>query len=37
MAETLEWAGEMGREWARRVEALDRQLAPAGVAGLAAQ
>jgi len=26
----------MGREWARRVEALDRQLAPAGALGLAA-
>ncbi len=36
MAEALEWAGQMGREWARRVEALDRQLAPAGAVGLAA-
>ncbi len=36
MAEAQEWAGQMGREWARRVEALDRQLAPAGAVGLAA-
>ena len=36
MAEAVEWAGQMGREWARRVEALDRQLAPAGAVGLAA-
>ena len=36
MAESREWAGQMGREWARRVEALDRQLAPAGAIGLAA-
>ncbi len=36
MAEALEWAGQMGREWARRVEALDRQLAPAGAVGLGA-
>ncbi|MCH8168660.1 MAG: methyltransferase domain-containing protein [Proteobacteria bacterium] len=36
MAEAFEWAGQMGREWARRVEALDRQLAPAGALGLAA-
>jgi len=36
MVEAFEWAGQMGREWARRVEALDRQLAPAGAAGLAA-
>ncbi|MFQ5566571.1 MAG: class I SAM-dependent methyltransferase [Paracoccaceae bacterium] len=36
MAEALEWAGQMGREWARRAEALDRQLAPAGALGLAA-
>ncbi len=36
MAEAQEWAGQMGREWARRVEALDRQLAAAGALGLAA-
>ncbi|MHA1528140.1 MAG: class I SAM-dependent methyltransferase [Alphaproteobacteria bacterium] len=36
MAEAQEWAGQMGAEWARRVEALDRQLAPAGALGLAA-
>ncbi len=36
MAEAFEWGGQMGREWARRVEALDRQLAPAGALGLAA-
>jgi SAM-dependent methyltransferase len=30
------WAGEMGKEWARRADALDRQLAPAGAAALAA-
>ncbi len=36
MAEEEFWAGEMGRTWAGRAEALDRQLAPAGEAGLAA-
>ncbi len=36
MAEAFEWAGQMGREWSLRVEALDRQLAPAGALGLAA-
>ena len=36
MSEAEFWAGDMGREWARQVEALDRQLAPAGAAGLAA-
>jgi SAM-dependent methyltransferase len=36
MVEAQEWAGQMGQEWARRVEALDRQLAPAGAVGLAA-
>lgn len=36
MAETFEWAGEMGRKWVRHQEALDRQLAPAGELGLAA-
>ena len=36
MAEAFEWAGQMGQEWARRVDALDRQLAPAGAVGLAA-
>lgn len=36
MAEAFEWGGQMGLEWARRVEALDRQLAPAGALGLAA-
>lgn len=34
MAEVFEWAGAMGRDWARNQEALDRQLAPAGEAGL---
>jgi SAM-dependent methyltransferase len=36
MSEAEFWAGDMGREWARRADALDRQLAPAGAAGLAA-
>ncbi|HUF86451.1 MAG TPA: class I SAM-dependent methyltransferase [Thermohalobaculum sp.] len=36
MAEVFEWAGAMGREWARNQAALDRQLAPAGDAGLRA-
>ena len=36
MAETFEWAGEMGRKWVRHQEALDRQLASAGAAGLRA-
>jgi SAM-dependent methyltransferase len=36
MAEAYEWAGRMGQEWARRVEEMDRQLAPAGVVGLEA-
>jgi SAM-dependent methyltransferase len=36
MAEAELWASEMGKEWARRADALDRQLAPAGTAGLAA-
>jgi len=36
MAEAFEWAGQMGREWSLRAEALDRQLAPAGAVGLAA-
>lgn len=36
MAEMAQWAGDMGREWARRADALDRQLAPAGAAGLEA-
>ena len=36
MAEADFWAGEMGKEWARRADALDRQLAPAGAAGLKA-
>ena len=36
MTEAMIWAGEMGKEWARRVDALDRQLAPAGAAGLLA-
>jgi SAM-dependent methyltransferase len=36
MAEAFEWAGQMGREWSLRVEALDRQLAAAGALGLAA-
>ena len=36
MAEADSWAGEMGKEWARRVDALDRQLAPVGAAALAA-
>ncbi|MDH3667569.1 MAG: class I SAM-dependent methyltransferase [Paracoccaceae bacterium] len=34
MAEAELWAGDMGREWSRRAEALDRQLAPAGEAGM---
>ncbi len=37
MTEAFEWAGQMGQEWARRVEALDRQLAPAGEVGRAAR
>jgi SAM-dependent methyltransferase len=36
MVEADSWAGKMGQEWARRVDALDRQLAPAGAAALAA-
>jgi len=36
MAEAEEWAGAMGREWARHAEALDRQLAPVSALGLAA-
>ncbi|HUS55841.1 MAG TPA: class I SAM-dependent methyltransferase [Thermohalobaculum sp.] len=36
MAEAEFWAGEMGKEWARRADALDRQLAAAGAAGLTA-
>jgi len=36
MAEAAEWAGRIGLEWARRVQALDRQLAPAGEIGLRA-
>ncbi|MBK0401028.1 class I SAM-dependent methyltransferase [Limibaculum sp. M0105] len=36
MAEAAEWAGRVGLEWARRVQALDRQLAPAGEIGLKA-
>ena len=36
MAEVFEWAGRMGREWVRNQDALDRQLAPAGEAGLRA-
>ena len=36
MAEAEFWAGDMGKEWARRADAMDRQLAPAGAAGLAA-
>jgi SAM-dependent methyltransferase len=36
MAELAQWAGDMGKEWARRADALDRQLAPAGAAGLEA-
>jgi len=36
MAQAFEWAGQMGREWSLRGEALDRQLAPAGAVGLAA-
>ncbi|HSF94447.1 MAG TPA: class I SAM-dependent methyltransferase [Thermohalobaculum sp.] len=36
MAEAEFWAGPMGQQWARHAEALDRQLEPAGAAGLAA-
>lgn len=36
MAETFEWAGAMGRNWVRNQDALDRQLASAGEAGLRA-
>ena len=36
MVDADNWAGDMGKEWARRVDALDRQLAPAGAAVLAA-
>ncbi|MCL5776570.1 methyltransferase domain-containing protein [Limibaculum sp. FT325] len=36
MAEAEEWAGRMGLEWARHVQALDRQLAPAGALAVAA-
>lgn len=36
MAEVFEWAGAMGREWVRHQDALDRQLAPAGEAGIRA-
>ena len=36
MSEAEFWAGDMGKEWSRRADALDRQLAPAGAAGLAA-
>ena len=36
MSEGFEWAGAMGREWTRHQEALDRQLAAAGEAGLRA-
>lgn len=34
MAEAFEWAGAMGRQWVLHREALDRQLEPAGEAGL---
>lgn len=34
MAEAEQWAGDMGREWSLRATALDRQLAPAGEAGM---
>nr|NIP77423.1 methyltransferase domain-containing protein [Xanthomonadales bacterium] len=34
MVEAEQWAGDMGREWSLRAEALDRQLAPAGEAGM---
>ena len=34
MAEAEQWAGDMGREWSLRATALDRQLAPAGQAGM---
>lgn len=36
MTEAFEWAGAMGRQWARHREALDRLLEPAGAAGLRA-
>jgi SAM-dependent methyltransferase len=36
MAEAFEWAGAMGRQWVLHQEALDRQLEPAGAAGLRA-
>ncbi len=36
MAEAEQWAGDMGREWSRKAKALDRQLAPAGEAGMRA-
>lgn len=36
MSDVFEWAGHMGRDWVRHQEALDRQLAPAGEAGLRA-
>lgn len=36
MSEAAQWAGQMGREWARHAEALDRQLAPVGEIALAA-
>ena len=35
MAEAEFWAGPMGQVWARNAEALDRQLQPAGEAGMA--
>lgn len=34
MSEAEQWAGDMGREWSRRAVSLDRQLAPAGEAGM---
>jgi len=36
MADAAEWAGEMGRQWAKSLDAMDRQLAPVGATGLAA-
>jgi SAM-dependent methyltransferase len=35
MAEAAEWIGDLGRKWAARIEAMDRQLAPCGTVGLA--
>jgi SAM-dependent methyltransferase len=32
----MDWAGEMGRSWAERVEAMERQLAPVAEIGIAA-